>query len=65
MYNFDMAKYIERAKKKRNKEDERFSNYTFRLEIEIMDKFKDKCKRQGISMTEVLREMILEELSSK
>lgn len=33
-------------------------NYTFRLNIELMDKFVEKCEKKGVTQTEVLTEII-------
>ena len=46
-------------KVKDQKRKEQRSNYTFRLPDELMVSFKKKCESEGISMTSVLEEMIV------
>lgn len=43
---------------KEKRESERKNNVTFRLSNELMDKFKEKCEKNDVSMTSVLEEMI-------
>lgn len=48
---------------KDKKEAEIKSNVTFRLSIEHMKRFKEKCDKNGVSMTSVLEEMIQDFIS--
>jgi hypothetical protein len=47
---------IKKIKEKR--EAEKKNNVTFRLSNELMERFKEKCEKNDISMTSVLEEMI-------
>lgn len=48
---------------KDKKEAELKSNVTFRLSNELMKKFKEKCDKNGVSMTSVLEETIQDFIS--
>lgn len=56
------AKEIIRSIKDK-KESERKNNVTFRLSDTLMEKFKAKCDKNGVSMTSVLEEVIQDFIS--
>lgn len=43
--------------KERNAEEEK-ANYTFRLNMQMMERFKAKCQAEDVSMASVLEELI-------
>jgi hypothetical protein len=49
---------------KRNKLPKEKRNYTFRLNIELMDKLVEKCDKKNVTQTEVLTELIKDFISN-
>jgi len=48
------------TKVKKKQQEEAKTNVTFRIKNELLDHFRTRCEKEGVSMTSVLEELINE-----
>lgn len=52
---------LARVKRKQNEDTK--VNVTFRLKSELLERFRNRCEKEGVSMTAVIEELMSEFLS--